>query len=186
MKLGIISDTHDNLEAIDWAFDVFKEENVELIVHCGDWVSTETLRIFGQKAKESQIPVKGVLGNNETEETQEEIRSIIESDEYPIEMSDDLYSLTFELGNLDFAICHGNDGALLESLVVSSEFDVVFRGHTHSPSERKEGETLIVNPGTLAKYTLGKPRLNRGRPTQNRGVAIFDTLQKNVKFIPLL
>ena len=34
--IGIISDTHENEESVKKAVRIFKENNVELVAHCGD------------------------------------------------------------------------------------------------------------------------------------------------------
>ena len=36
MQIGIISDTHDNVAAIERATVIFDEEGVEVVIHCGD------------------------------------------------------------------------------------------------------------------------------------------------------
>jgi len=47
----------------------------------------------------------------------------------------------------------------LSALISSGEYDVVVRGHTHSPEIRKEGRTLIINPGEICGYLTGKKTL---------------------------
>jgi putative phosphoesterase len=60
LKIGVISDTHDNLDSIKRAVAYFAE-NVEIIVHAGDVIAPFSAKIF----KEADIPVYGVLGNND-------------------------------------------------------------------------------------------------------------------------
>ena len=57
MNIGIISDTHDNVEAIERATDVFAEEGVEIVVHCGDFVAPLMVGSF------EAFELYGVLGN---------------------------------------------------------------------------------------------------------------------------
>jgi putative phosphoesterase len=38
MKIGIISDTHDDIENVQRAIDLFGREEVKLIIHAGDFV----------------------------------------------------------------------------------------------------------------------------------------------------
>lgn len=178
MKLGLISDTHDDYEAIDAAFAIFERQQVDLIIHCGDWVHAPTLRYFGQKAREAQIPVKCVVGNNEKPEDLENFRQILDSDEYPLEMSEDMYDLTFEVDGKDYAICHGHDEILLDSLAQSGDYTMIFRGHTHAPKDYEISRTRVVNPGAVCRYTLGAE-------THERGLAILDTETSKVDFILL-
>ena len=63
---------------------------------------------------------------------------------------------------------------LVHALAASGDFDIVVYGHTHRPEVRKEGGTLIVNPGKAA-------RLHRGTST----VAILRPLEGEVEIIEL-
>ena len=38
MKIGILSDTHDDIDNVKEAIYRFKEQKVELIIHAGDFV----------------------------------------------------------------------------------------------------------------------------------------------------
>jgi putative phosphoesterase len=38
MKIGIISDTHDDLSSVDKAISIFNSEKVSQVVHAGDFV----------------------------------------------------------------------------------------------------------------------------------------------------
>jgi uncharacterized protein len=42
MKIGVLSDTHDQDELIRKAVQQFNEEQVAWVFHCGDWVSPST------------------------------------------------------------------------------------------------------------------------------------------------
>jgi hypothetical protein len=62
-----MSDTHDRLENVAIAIDIFKQKQVDMIIHCGDWVAPFTLKFFDQVSKKAgfQVPTKSVFGNNE-------------------------------------------------------------------------------------------------------------------------
>src|SRR5438874_12477107 len=57
MKIGILSDTHDNIPAITTALAEFEARDVELLIHCGDIQSPETVRQF------TAFPTHFVFGN---------------------------------------------------------------------------------------------------------------------------
>ncbi|KKM63997.1 hypothetical protein LCGC14_1505860, partial [marine sediment metagenome] len=57
-----------------------------------------------------------------------------------------------------------HEPASVEALAKSGEFDVVIYGHTHTQDIRKVGETLVINPGKVA-------RLHRGQST----IVLLDT-----------
>jgi putative phosphoesterase len=60
MIIGLISDTHDNMYAIDKAVKRFNEERVKLVLHAGDYIAQFTAKHF--KPLEAQLV--GVYGNN--------------------------------------------------------------------------------------------------------------------------
>ena len=39
MKIGIISDTHDDVDNTNKAIDIFKENDVKAVIHAGDIIS---------------------------------------------------------------------------------------------------------------------------------------------------
>ncbi|MEM3980825.1 MAG: YfcE family phosphodiesterase, partial [Ignisphaera sp.] len=61
MKLGIMSDSHDNLPAIDKALKVFRDQDVDLLIHLGDIISPFAL------SKVLEFPAKIIIvtGNND-------------------------------------------------------------------------------------------------------------------------
>jgi uncharacterized protein len=61
MKIAIISDVHDNLRNLNKVLKALKEVNIDLLLHCGDWIMPFTMRTFVDLGK----PVKGVLGNGD-------------------------------------------------------------------------------------------------------------------------
>lgn len=64
MLAGIISDTHDNLIGLQKGIKVFKDNDVKMIVHCGDWVSPYALEFFDKEIEGLDVPIKSVVGNN--------------------------------------------------------------------------------------------------------------------------
>ncbi|NTV24246.1 MAG: YfcE family phosphodiesterase, partial [Nanoarchaeota archaeon] len=63
MKIGVISDTHDQVDNLKKAIKVFKKEKVSLIYHLGDVCSPYFLMLF----KEFHCEVKLVFGNNDAD-----------------------------------------------------------------------------------------------------------------------
>ena len=61
MKIGIISDTHDNIENIQKAVKEFNNRHVEIVLHAGDFVSPIAVESF------AGIKLVGILGNNDTD-----------------------------------------------------------------------------------------------------------------------
>ena len=63
MRIGVVSDTHDNLPNVERIVEIFRASRVERIVHTGDITRAETLDRFGSLA----VPLHGVYGNNDVD-----------------------------------------------------------------------------------------------------------------------
>ncbi|MBE0515774.1 MAG: metallophosphoesterase family protein [Methanophagales archaeon] len=59
MKVGIVADTHDNLDAIRRAVEIFNDEGIELLIHAGDFVAPFTEQSF----RMLNAPLVGIFGN---------------------------------------------------------------------------------------------------------------------------
>lgn len=143
MKIGIISDTHDNLAQIKKAVDIFNREKVELILHAGDFVSPFTFLEF----KNLNCPLKGVFGNNDGDKLylQEKFKGIGE-----------IYSAPYEaiIDHKNIIMLHKEK--LIDALAESQKYDVIIYGHTHRTDLHKIGKTLIINPGECSGWLSGK------------------------------
>jgi putative phosphoesterase len=148
MKVGIISDTHDNLEAVDAAIEVIESEEVSLTIHTGDVISP----FAAERLKDLSSPVKAVFGNNDGERTglKKKFR------EFGAEIDD---FIEFRHGGKRFAVYHGTIEGVLESLVEAGLHDVVACGHTHRPEIKTIGNTLFINPGEVCGYLTNRRSL---------------------------
>src|ERR687886_2010897 len=63
MKIGLISDTHDNIENIQNAISIFNDRGVSFVIHAGDIMSPKTVEAF------AEVKLIGVLGNNDVDVT---------------------------------------------------------------------------------------------------------------------
>src|SRR5258706_766482 len=66
MRVGVISDTHDNARNVARIVAVLREAHVERVIHTGDITRASTLRLLAEIA----VPVFGVYGNNDVEREQ--------------------------------------------------------------------------------------------------------------------
>jgi len=164
MIIGIISDTHDRLPYIDKAVQKLNEENVELVLHAGDYVAPFVVECF----KALKVPLIGVFGNNDGDKALlkkkfAEIGSDIRG-EFAFVLAD----------NLRIALLHGDDTELMRSLLELESHDVLVSGHTHVAKAYRKGNTLVINPGAVCGYLTGKA-----------SIAVFDTESLEVKIIAL-
>ena len=62
MLIGIVSDTHDDLAAVEAAVSLFEREGVDAVVHCGDFVAPFSVTPF-----DADFGFHAVRGNNDGE-----------------------------------------------------------------------------------------------------------------------
>ena len=67
MRVGVVSDTHNNLKNCEKIVELFNKSGVERVIHTGDITQPKTLEIFS----ELESPLYGVFGNNDLGELEE-------------------------------------------------------------------------------------------------------------------
>jgi putative phosphoesterase len=137
MLLGLVSDTHGQVEFARQAVRMLESLEVEQVIHCGDIGSPAIVGLFGQ------WPTHFVLGNVDYDANV--LRSAIEA-------AGQTYHGRFgelELSGVRIAFLHSDDGKLFRDCVSSGRYDLVCYGHTHLARQHREGKTLVVNPGAL-------------------------------------
>jgi len=155
MPLGVISDTHDNVDAVRAAVDLFDREGVERVVHCGDVIAPPVLPFF------EGFEVHGVLGNNDGE------LDGLEAGFRALGNDSRLHGRFAELalGGVRLAVLHGEDLDRVEELAVEGDYDYVCYGHHHERACRAVGGTTVLNPGAHFPTV----------PDDHRTVALVDT-----------
>ncbi len=167
MKIGVISDTHDQGDFIRQAVDLFNAAHVEMVVHAGDWVSPFILYFF----KELKAPLRGVFGNNDGDK----FRHLFYKDKFGIDVAYEDRFLELDLDGRRIAVFHGDYPGIVDALVLCGKYDAVFHGHTHLRVNEKQGKTLSLNPGSLMKETS---------PTvKGASIALYDTKTNTAEHI---
>ncbi|MDO8486332.1 MAG: metallophosphoesterase family protein, partial [Candidatus Staskawiczbacteria bacterium] len=64
MKIAIVSDTHDNLANFNKIINWLNQENIKIILHCGDICNQETIN---EAVKNFKGEIKFVRGNGDFE-----------------------------------------------------------------------------------------------------------------------
>lgn len=145
MKVGLMADTHDRIDAVELAIDFFNRAGVEHVLHAGDLISPFVAPKFAKlKAK-----LHFVWGNNEGDREHVRVK-LGEMDMKPLGNF-----AALELGGRKIALLHGTHEEIVGALLKSGTFDVIVRGHTHR-AEVREGKTLLVNPGEVCGYLAGR------------------------------
>jgi putative phosphoesterase len=163
MKVGLISDTHDNLSMVERALVIFKREGVEAIVHAGDWVAPFTVRKF----QDFSGRLYGSYGNNDGEiiglsRAFREMDAVVRGE-----------FTEFELDGERAVVIHGTYPPVLRAITRSGEFPTIITGHTHIPLIEKQEGVLLVNPGEACGYLYGRCTVGI-LDTHEREVEIYD------------
>ncbi|MFI5383542.1 MAG: metallophosphoesterase [Methanosarcina thermophila] len=144
--IGILSDSHDNMNALRKAVEFFNERGVKAVLHAGDIISPFTVRAF----EELKPKLYFVFGNNDGDKLTltkrfEEIGAV---------SCGDFGDLTID--GLHIALLHGTNEAMVKALARSGEFDVVIRGHTHEPNVKIIEGVTVINPGESSGVLSGR------------------------------
>jgi len=142
VKVGILSDTHDNLPNIRKAVDIFRKEKVSLLIHAGDFVAPFTLPLY----RELDCEFIGIFGNNDGDVLLLNRRSEGRIHTAPHQ---------FNYGGKTFIATHYPDA--VNAMASAPGVDVVIYGHTHSPEIRTVGKTLLINPGECGGWSTDEP-----------------------------
>ena len=161
MKIGIMSDSHDNVVNYNKAIEQLKEKKIEALIHCGDLSAPIILKRLVQL----DFPVYLVPGN--TNDTYTSTKMSMESTN--VKFYNPFGDI--ELGGLKIAFIHFPE--LAEALAHTGKYDFVFYGHTHEKKDETIGNTRLINPGEILGF--------KGTPTY----AVLDTETKKVEFFDL-
>ncbi len=166
MKLGIIADTHDNLDAIREAVGVFNYEGIEMLIHAGDFVAPFTEKPF----RKLNAPLVGIFGNNDGDK-------LLLRGKYREKEVGEIYEDPYEFNLATKKIIVMHKPKIVDALAASGAYDVVIYGHTHeSVIKKKEDkkEAIVINPGECCGYLTGR-----------KTVAILDLEKGEAKIVEL-
>lgn len=161
MKIGVMSDTHDNLSNTMAVLSTCRDRGIDTIVHCGDLTSLEMVSHF------QGFRVIFTTGNMDhtTGAIKKRLGKMRE---------DNFAGLVYKgsLGGVPIAVTHSHvDGKIME-LVRENRFKWIFHGHTHEKRDEVIRGVRIVNPGALG-----------GLGREPRTFCIVDLDAENVEFI---
>ncbi len=137
MKIGIVSDTHDNFGNLEVALGLLRLEEVVTLLHCGDvcrphiviqmsdfdtWIAQGNMDRYTGMAQ----TVEEVFGTGRLAWVHKPV-----------------------LDGYSIAMIHGDNEEALNNLISSGQYDYVFHGHTHRRRDQLIGRTRVINPGAL-------------------------------------
>jgi putative phosphoesterase len=141
MRIGILSDTHDQVARTSLAVRRLADAGAEALVHCGDLTGPDVVYEC------AGLPAYFVFGNNDYAQTGLQ-RAMSEIGGVCLGRSGEL-----ELAGRRIAVTHGDSTKEVKRLA-SLEPDYLFYGHSHSPADERVGPTRWVNPGALHRAAL--------------------------------
>jgi putative phosphoesterase len=162
MLVGLMSDTHDRLPAIDGLLRLMMARGVGLVLHAGDFCAPFSLKPF----LEHNVPLAGVFGRNDGDP--EGIKAVA-SRGFGIELFQAPHSI--EVAGQRVLLVHDLGDISPPSI---ESHGVVVHGFTHREEMKTRGETLLVNPGEACGWLQGTP-----------SAAILDLQSRQVEFIRL-
>jgi putative phosphoesterase len=135
-RIGIISDTHGQVDYTQDAVRMLESFEVELVIHCGDIGTAAVVQQF------SAWPTHFVFGNVD------DARSLKRAIEKEGQICHDRFG-TLAVAGVRIAFLHGDDSRLLVDTIASGDYDLVCHGHTHVRRQEQFGKTLVLNPGAI-------------------------------------
>lgn len=159
--IGIMSDSHDNVDAVRAVVSLFNSSGCDLVLHAGDFVAPFAARELANLA----CPVKAVYGNcdGEKQGLSKTIQPFGEIKKAPFVF--DWKGAKFLLTHVDYS---------RSSHLSSQKPDFLIYGHTHKSDVRTRGKTLLINPGEAGGWVSGK-----------KTVALLDLETRTADIVPL-
>lgn len=137
MLIGILSDTHDRVQAMQAGIEALAAAGASAFVHCGDVGSPHMLdALAGLRA----YVTWGNCDFDRRELTRyARAMEIVVLDPWG----------TIELEGKRLALTHGDRPHILRQILDGQQHDYLLTGHTHIPHDHRHGRIRAINPGAL-------------------------------------
>jgi putative phosphoesterase len=158
MLVGLLSDSHDRVDATSIAVQMLLAEGAEYLLHCGDLGSRRALDCF------KGLAAGFVWGEND----RDRMGLLRYADSLQLQCFGVLGD--FALEERRIAITHGDDRRLLKRLIAEGQHDFLLHGHVAELKDETHGGTRVITPGVLHGGT-------------QRTAVLLDTISGDVKVI---
>jgi putative phosphoesterase len=142
MKLGVMADSHDNLDALEYWVDYFAQNDVDVLIHAGDLVSPFTVPVLGQFPG----PVYAVFGNNDGD------RETLKAKAEGLDVTFREPPTTLDLTECTLEVAH-KPSVLSEE--PREDLDLQVHGHTHERRWKGSDTVPVANPGESGGWLSG-------------------------------
>lgn len=155
MRLGVISDTHDRLPALDRGLEILRDRQVAALIHAGDHIAP-----FAAKRLLTWTgPLHAIYGNNDGE--RKGLKSVLP------EIQDG--PLWVEMDGCRILVHHFIDWCEPADI---DRADVIITGHTHEVVQERRDGKLFLNPGECCGWLTGRCT-----------VAVLDTERRDAEIV---
>ena len=144
MRIGLLSDTHDRVPAVDALLARMLGLGASFVLHAGDYCAPFSLAPL----RAAGVPMLGVFGRNDGD--RDGLRAAAEALPAGGEIVGAPHSL--EVGGRSILLVHDLGDALARSVEAHA---VVVHGCSHRPEVRQRGSALVVNPGEACGWLTG-------------------------------
>jgi putative phosphoesterase len=160
MLLGILSDTHDEMERTRSAIDLLHEAGAEALIHCGDLTSPRIVAVC------AALPCWFVFGNHDADNVPALQQAAVETGAVCLGWADEVM-----IGDRRIAVAHGHMSYDIRR-ALNSRPDYLLSGHSHIASDSRVGLVRRINPGALFE-------------ADHYSVALLDVSTDELKFLIL-
>jgi uncharacterized protein len=160
MLLGLLSDTHDRIDAAAAGIAALREAGAAYFLHCGDVGGEGVLDLL------AGLPAAFVWGNTDWD------RASLQR--YAADLGIQCFGNAgeLELDGKRIAITHGDDARAVRRILDGHDHDYLFLGHSHVRADARSGRVRVINPGALHR-------------TKEKTVATLDTSTDLLRFITI-
>ena len=139
MLIGVLSDTHDRLPAIDAALALFEKRQVGALIHAGDFVAPFAVR----RLLQYRGPLHVTFGNNDGDRAM--LKKLL-----PQVQDGPLF---VQYGGRVILVHHHLDHCAPGNI---KRADIIITGHSHEAVRHLSDGKLFLNPGECCGWVNGK------------------------------
>lgn len=146
MRIGLLSDTHDEYARTALAIHRMQDAGAEMVIHCGDLSSPRILEIC------SVLPCYFTFGNHDADHVIDLRNAAAQTGARCLE-----WGGIIECDGKKIGVTHGHLHIDVRPLIASAP-DYLITGHSHICSDTTQGSLRRINPGALFRtevYSIG-------------------------------